>query len=108
MRNYLKEANEYYPTYLKFHTKTWTRRFHYLGQLATLCWAVESIWLTAVCSLWFMPLILLVPFVIYPFAWGSHFWVEKNEPATWKMSPIITKLCDLKMFGEFLIGRLPS
>jgi len=50
---------------------------------------------------WF---ILAALFCGYGAAWISHFFVEKNKPATFKY-PIYSLLGDYRMFFEILIGR---
>lgn len=96
---FFKQIKDYYPTYLKAHTKPWNRRLHFLGQIATLSFLVFII----VNFLWF--LIPLTPFIIYPFAWSGHFFIEKNKPATFKVSPLLTKVCDLIMCFDMIRGK---
>jgi len=50
-------------------------------------------------------LILLAPFVVYPFAWSGHYFFEKNEPAAFK-NPWMAKLADWRMFCEIIIGKI--
>ena len=48
---------------------------------------------------------LILPFVIYPFAWSGHFFFEKNKPAAFS-NPIKAKICDWIMFRDMLLGRI--
>jgi hypothetical protein len=50
-------------------------------------------------------LILLAPFIVYPFAWSGHYFFEKNEPAAFK-NPWMAKLADWRMFCEIIIGKV--
>ena len=90
---------EYYNYYLTLHQNKWTRRLHVLGQLATIIVVVAALsqrsWL----------LLLSAPFVVYPFAWTSHFFFEKNKPAAWS-KPLWAKACDWIMFKDILTGKL--
>jgi len=50
-------------------------------------------------------LLLAAPFVIYPFAWTGHFFIEKNTPAAF-FHPIWAKACDWVMLKDILTGKL--
>ena len=93
-----KTLNEYYIYYLTLHENKWTRRLHVLGQFATILFVLLSLRI----NLW---LLLLSPFVIYPFAWFGHFCFEKNEPAAFK-SPLMAKISDWLMFRDWILGRI--
>jgi len=91
--------NEYYQYYLSLHQNKWCRRIHVLGNIATLAYigavVYSGVWL----------LLLLAPFVVYPFAWSGHFFFEKNKPAAWS-TPLKAKVCDWKMTWDMLRGRI--
>ena len=91
--------NEYYEYYLSLHQNKWCRRLHVLGQIATVSF------LLAVIKLKIWPLLFLVPFVIYPFAWSGHFFLEKNKPAAFSR-PIWAKACDWIMLKDWILGRI--
>ena len=91
--------SEYYKYYLTLHQNKVCRRLHVAGQLTTislLSYAIYSqIWL----------LLLLVPFVVYPFAWSGHFFFEKNKPAAWS-NPLWAKASDWLMLRDWILGRI--
>lgn len=91
---------EYYEHYLTLHQNKWCRRLHILGQIATIIFIILCI----KYSLWFM--LLLAPFVVYPFAWTGHYAFEKNEPAAFK-NPLWAKACDWVMLKDIIIGKIP-
>jgi len=49
--------------------------------------------------------LLSVPAFAYSFAWVSHFFYERNTPATF-IYPSFSLVGDFVMFGELLIGKL--
>lgn len=98
--------NEYYQQYLLKHQNKWCRRLHILGQLMTILYIVFVFWLMFSFSLWFFPLFIFTPFIIYFFAWPSHFIFEKNTPAAFK-NPWLAKLSDWRMMWDILRGRIP-
>ena len=70
-----------------------------MGQLTTI------LFLGAVLLNKAWPLLLLVPFVVYPFAWSGHFFFEKNKPAAWS-KPLWAKACDWVMLRDILTRKL--
>ena len=97
---FLQKVNNYYTVYLDFHKKRWTRRFHFLGEIATIAYIIYCLmnyyWLLLVFS----------PIIIYVFAWPSHYFIEYNKPATLKTNLLISKICNARMCYEMLIGKI--
>lgn len=91
--------SEYYEYYLTLHQNKWTRRLHVLGQVATISFVAFVI----MTKMWL--LLLLAPFVVYPFAWSGHYFFEKNEPAAFK-NPLWAKLSDWVMLKDWILGRV--
>lgn len=96
MRNF----SEYYEMYLKLHQNPINRRLHVAGQIATISW----IYYCFLSSNYF--LLLLSPFIVYPFAWTGHIVFEKNEPAAWK-NPVYAKISDWVMMRDIILGKIP-
>ena len=90
---------EYYRHYLTLHQNKWNRRLHVLGNAATLSFVALCI----LQSLWFM--LLLTPFIVYPFAWSGHFFFEKNKPAAFS-NPFWAKACDWVMLKDIITGKI--
>ena len=91
--------DEFWPFYLREHSKPQTRAIHYIGSIASV---VVLIWAVATRSGWWL---LIVPVCGYAFAWYAHFFVEKNKPATFK-APVWSLISDYRMCGLWLSGRL--
>lgn len=99
-KSFIQKVKDYYPTYISAHQNTWNRRLHLFGEVLTLFYFLscvfEHFWLA-------LP---LAPFIIYPWAWLGHLAFEKNKPATWTTNPLITKVCDVIMCGQMVIGKI--
>jgi len=90
---------EYYSHYLLLHQHPKCRLMHFLGQIATIAFVFSVV----STELW--PLLLVTPFVVYPFAWSGHYFFEKNKPAAFS-SPLYAKISDWIMFKDILLRRI--
>jgi hypothetical protein len=89
---------EFWPFYLKQHSKKATRTLHTLG----LILALAQLGLSFYSRDWRN--LITVPVLGYVFAWASHFGIEKNRPATWKY-PYWSLISDFKMSFLVLAGK---
>lgn len=96
---------EYYQMYLSLHQNKWNRRLHVLGQLVTIAYLVLSLYLIIYKSIAFTPILVVLPFVVYPFAWSGHFFIEKNKPAAFK-NPLWAKASDWVMLKDIICGKI--
>ncbi|MFC7334260.1 Mpo1-like protein [Rhodocista pekingensis] len=90
---------DFWPFYLREHSRPATRAFHYAGTALGLACVIYA--LVAGRPLWLLGL----PLCGYFFAWLSHATVERNRPATFTY-PLWSLVSDFRMFFLFLAGRL--
>lgn len=90
-RREFSSFEEFWPYYVREHRKKSTRVVHFVGTTAALACVAGGIltrrkWLLAVA-----------PVVGYGPAWASHFFLEKNKPATFT-HPVWSLRGDMKMW----------
>ena len=90
---------EFWPFYLREHSKVRTRALHYIGTSLVVLIAVAA----ALTARW--DWLFALPLAGYFFAWVAHFGVEKNRPATFTY-PLWSLAADFKMWAMWLTGRL--
>jgi hypothetical protein len=99
MAREIQSWTEFWPFYLREHSKPRTRALHYAG--TTLVVALIVLVLVTGRGLW----LLAIPVAGYGFAWIAHFAVEHNRPATFTY-PLWSLAADFKMWWLWLTGRL--
>ena len=92
---------DFWPFYVREHSLPACRAIHFVGSTLALVVLGAAIYLG---NAW---LLLAVPVVGYGFAWFSHFFVEKNKPASFKY-PLWSFIADWKMWAMILVGRMGS
>ena len=90
---------EFWPFYLREHSRPRTRALHYIGTSLVVAIAV----FTVLTGRWGW--LLAMPLAGYFFAWVAHFGVEKNRPATFTY-PLWSLAAEFRMWWLWLTGRL--
>lgn len=96
-----RSFSEFWPFYLREHSKPQTRLLHYVGTSIVVAMAIFA--LLSGRLLW----LLAIPLAGYGFAWFAHFRVERNRPATFTY-PLWSLAADFKMWWLWLTGGLQA
>lgn len=91
--------NEFWDFYVQEHANPLTRYLHFIG---TTLGIVLLIWFIRNGTWFYFPLCFVVG---YAFAWFSHFFIEKNNPATFKY-PLWSFISDYRMVFYMLTGKM--
>ncbi len=95
----IKNYDEFWDFYVQEHSQPLTRLLHFAGTSFAL---VLLVWFIRGGTWYYFPLCLVVG---YGFAWTSHFFIEKNKPATFQY-PFWSFISDYKMMFYMLIGKM--
>ncbi|WP_224362799.1 DUF962 domain-containing protein [Hyalangium versicolor] len=99
MSERIRTYAEFWPFYLREHSRPATRWLHFVGTTVGLGIAITAIVLGR--GLW----VFGFPVVAYGLAWIGHFGIEKNRPATFKY-PLWSLISDFRMLGLMAVGQL--
>ena len=94
-----RSFGEFWPYYLREHSKPRTRMLHYIG--TSIVVGIAFFALLTGRWLW----LLAIPVAGYGFAWIAHFRVERNRPATFTY-PLWSLAADFTMWWLWLTGKL--
>ena len=97
----MKTFEEFWPFYVREHSRKATRLFHFVGSTAAGATAIAALFLRKPAL---VPLALVVG---YGPAWVSHFFIEKNRPASFKY-PLWSFAADWVMWSKILTGTMDA
>jgi hypothetical protein len=97
----IESFEKFWPFYMGEHRNPLTRKFHFVGTNVAVVAALAAIWRHDAL------LLLEGLAVAYGLAWVSHFFIERNRPATFRY-PLWSFAADLKMWALIWTGRLDS
>jgi hypothetical protein len=96
-----RSFEDFWPFYVREHSKPLTRWFHFAGTSAAIvalgAWGKtrKPAYLAAALVGGYLP------------SWISHFFIENNRPATFKY-PLWSLIGDLKMYGLIWQGKMDA
>lgn len=99
MTNRFETFLDFWPHYLREHSRPRTRALHFAGTTLVVILAVAAL----LTGEWL--LLAAVPLAGYGFAWASHAAVERNRPATFT-HPLWSLRADFRMWRLWLAGKL--
>lgn len=95
----MKTFAEFWPHYVRAHSRPMTRVMHAIGSmLALACIVLFFVTFRG----WFL---LAAPVIGYAFAWTSHFFIEHNKPATFG-HPFWSLAADYVMLWKTITGTM--
>jgi hypothetical protein len=94
----IRSFADFWPYYVRAHSRRATRVLHAIGSVL----ALVMIGLALAVDLWFL---LAAPLIGYAFAWYAHFFVEGNRPATFG-HPFYSLAADYRMVFLMMAGRM--
>jgi hypothetical protein len=89
---------DFYPYYLSEHSHKTTKLLHFIGTSISLYFLFNFF------RTFDFVYIILSLLSGYGLAWISHFFIEKNKPATFKY-PFYSFIGDHLMFAEIIMGK---
>ena len=90
---------DFWPIYLREHSRPATRYVHYAGTLAGIACLLLAL---VFRNLWLLPLGLVLA---YGAAWTAHALIERNKPATFQYFAW-SLVSDFRMLALALTGRM--
>ena len=97
----IETFEEFWPFYVREHSKKATRLFHFVG---TSAGGVAGLAAIALKRPALIPMGLAVG---YASAWFSHFFIENNKPASFK-HPLWSFKADWIMWGKMIAGTMDA
>ena len=97
----MRTFEDFWPFYVSQHRRHGTRVMHFLGTTLGLAFLLRAV------STGNPVFVLSGLAAAYGFAWASHYFIEKNRPATFTY-PLWSFVGDFKMYGLMLQGKMTA
>ncbi|HXI14020.1 MAG TPA: DUF962 domain-containing protein [Thermoanaerobaculia bacterium] len=97
-RDSIRSFSDFWPCYVRQHSRYRTRLLHAIGSVVALAMVGLALSIHAA-------ILVLAPVVAYGFAWYSHFFIEGNRPATFA-HPFYSLVADYKMLFLMMAGKM--
>lgn len=97
----IRSYREFWPYYVRAHSKSGTRALHFAGSVLALVFVAETF---VEHTAWYLLAALVVG---YGFAWIGHFRIEHNRPATFG-HPFWSLYSDYRMVALMFAGRMDA
>jgi hypothetical protein len=101
MQQSFSSEAEFWPFYLREHSRRTTRLMHVFGT------SLGFVLLILAVLTMKLGLLILALIAGYGFAWAAHLFIEKNRPATFS-APLWSLKADIRMWFYWLTGRLEA
>ena len=98
-RPHFDSFDDFWLFYLREHSSAANRWLHFIGTSLAVLLLITAVALKC----WY--LLIAVPVSGYTLAWIGHFFIERNQPASFKY-PGWSFVGDLRMWAFTLTGRL--
>ena len=99
IKNYLAALHDFWPYYVREHSRSATRWLHFIGNTNLFLWILLAIFYRSLTFL------LIAVISSYALAWIAHFFVERNIPATFRY-PLKAAICDMVMYYKMWRGEM--
>ena len=99
IRRYIISVHEFWPYYVREHSRLGTRWLHFIGNTNLFFWLFLAIFYRSIVIL------AIAILSSYAFAWIGHFFVERNIPATFRY-PLKAAICDMIMYYKMWRGEM--
>lgn len=98
-RKYLISLQEFWPYYVREHSRSGNRKLHFVGNTNLFVWLFFAAY--------YQSLLIMVFAVVssYALAWVGHFFIERNIPATFRY-PVKAAICDMVMYYKMWRGEM--
>ena len=99
IRKYVISLREFWPYYVREHSRSGTRWLHFIGNTNLFFWLLLAVLYGS------MFILAIAVISSYAIAWIGHFFIERNIPATFRF-PLKAAICDMIMYYKMLRGEM--